>query len=65
MDGQQWIWVAAVLLGAALTATVVVFGRRNRSQHYRQSIPEGHERDTGDPAGRDEGVADERLPRHP
>ncbi|MHA7197474.1 hypothetical protein [Arthrobacter alkaliphilus] len=28
MDGQQWIWVVMVLVGAALVAAVMVFGRQ-------------------------------------
>ncbi|MEZ2388395.1 hypothetical protein AB6813_02390 [bacterium RCC_150] len=65
MDGQQWVWVAAVLLGSAWAGAVVVFGRRKRPiKVYRMPIFEVPDEDLDPVRGIDEDGLSERRPRH-
>ncbi|WAH96548.1 hypothetical protein [Arthrobacter sp. MMS18-M83] len=65
LDGQQWIWVALVIIGAAVVAAVMVFGRQRRTLLDRKSTPKHREQDAGYPLANDGGKGDEPEPRHP
>lgn len=64
LDGQQWIWVVMVLVGAAVVAAVMVFGRQRQALTDRKRAAKDRDQDTGNPQDIDE-VGDEPGPQHP
>ena len=65
LDGQQWIWVALVLIGAAVVAAVMVFGRERLTLLERKKTAKHREQDTGYPPANDGGKGDKPEPHHP
>lgn len=65
VDGQQWIWVVMVLVGAAVVAVVMVFGHQGRTLVDRNHVAKHLGRAPGSPPDSDDCPDDEPATRSP
>ena len=65
VDGQQWIWVVMVLVGAALVAVVMVFGHQRRRLVDPKRAAKHRDGEPGSPADNVDSSDDEPAARSP